>query len=99
MIAGMLVRCYMCCEDETRNRCSRLLNEILISNCEDYEAMGVSFLWLFKEMHHSFEEVNVESNESLLSFRGVLRDYVRIKRLVRNMLKEIQLRTPLEVFD
>lgn len=99
MIAGMLIRCYMCCEDETRNRCSRLMNEILISNCEDYEAMGVSYLWLFKEMHHSFDEVNVESEESLLSFRGVLRDGMRAKRLLRSLLKEMEVRTPLEVVD
>lgn len=99
MIAGMLIRCYMCCEDETRNRCSRLMNEILISNCEDYEAMGVSYLWLFKEMHHSFDEVNVESEESLLSFRGVLRDGMRVKRLLRSLLKEMEVRTPFEVVD
>ena len=37
MIPSVLLRCYGVSEDETRNRCCRLLNEILISNCTSEE--------------------------------------------------------------
>lgn len=36
-VAPILLRCYGVSEDDTRNRCSRLLNEILVSNCADEE--------------------------------------------------------------
>ena len=37
MIPVALFRCYGVSEDEIRNRCCRLLNEILVSNCETEE--------------------------------------------------------------
>ena len=44
VIVILFVRCYSCCDDETKNRCSRLLNDILISHCEDIEGF---FLFSF----------------------------------------------------
>ena len=37
VIPVVLFRCYGVSEDEIRNRCCRLLNEILVSNCETEE--------------------------------------------------------------
>ena len=47
VIVLMFVRCYSFCDDETKNRCSRLLNDILISHCEDTEGfILISFLFI-----------------------------------------------------
>lgn len=37
IIPVVLFRCYGVSDDEIRSRCSRLLNEILVSNCETEE--------------------------------------------------------------
>ena len=43
-VVAVLLRCYGVSEDDTRNRCSRLLNEIFISNCADEEGDPLSLL-------------------------------------------------------
>lgn len=39
MIPSVLLRCYGVSEDETRNRCCRLFNEILVHHCESEDCM------------------------------------------------------------
>ena len=102
VIAAMVVRCFACCTDDTKNRCSRLLNEILVSNCSSDESVGLGYLWFFKALQERYKILDLDeesmSDESLLAFRGYLRDGVRLRSLVRSLVREAEAGNDLEVY-
>ena len=94
-IAHHFVQCCTCCQDESRNRCSRLLNDILLSGCEDDESRSMSYLWFFGELSKTQSSDrspdspdSPDCSESILHLRGILRDVMKLRRLLRCLLEE-----------
>lgn len=101
VIAAMVVRCFACCTDDTKNRCGHLLSDILVSNCSSDESAGIGYLWFFKALQRSYKILDLDEenmgDESLLAFRGYLRDGVRLRSLVRSLVREARAGCALEV--
>ena len=80
-IPAVLLRCYGVSEDETRNRCCRLLNEIMVGGCESEEAMARAYLWLFSELQKSHPILQFQESEESMAetsvglLRGLLADW------------------------
>lgn len=95
------VQCFNCCQDDSRNRCSRLLNDILLNGCEDDESKSLSYLWFFNELSKSDNnhgDKNQKENEGLLHLRGLLRDVMKLRKLMRCLLEEGQRKSSFDVF-
>lgn len=100
MFPAVFIRCFACCNDDTMNHCSRLLNKTLPSHCDGVDSAGLSYLWFFHALKTIPAGMDAEEDgrdDSVLAFRGLLRDGVKLRSLLRRVVSAGECGHSLEV--